>query len=65
MTPENPDRLDHPEEKPPRQVTVQPQEPVPWQGGPPKQPQAPDKAPRPVREGDQDKRTGKDRDGLR
>lgn len=52
------------EEKPPRQVTVQPQEPVPWKGGPPKQPQHPDKGPRPVPAGEQDQRSGRDRDGL-
>lgn len=53
-----------PEAKPPRQVTVQPQEPAPWQGGPPKQPQKPDKGPRPAPEGEKDERSNKDRDGL-
>jgi hypothetical protein len=53
-----------PDLKPPRQVTVQPQEPAPWKGGPPKQPQRPDKGPRPAPEGEQDQRTNKDRDGL-
>ena len=59
---ERPEQTDN---KPPRQVTVQPQEPVPWKGGPPKQPHQADKGPRPVREGDQDKRNPKDRDGIR
>jgi hypothetical protein len=53
-----------PDLKPPRQVTVQPQEPAPWKGGPPKQPQRQDKGPRPAPEGEQDTRTDKDRDGL-
>ena len=50
--------------KPPRQVTVQPQEPAPWKGGPPKQPQHPDQGTRPVPAGEQDQRTGRERDGL-
>ncbi|HKO94062.1 MAG TPA: hypothetical protein VJU61_23070 [Polyangiaceae bacterium] len=61
-------KIDRPEptkQQTPRQVTVQPQEPVPWQGGPPKQPEHPDKQARPVREGDKDERSGKDRDGLK
>jgi hypothetical protein len=65
MSGEKINRPEQTDQQPPRQVTVQPQEPVPWKGGPPKQPQHPDKAPRPVREGEQDKRTDKDRDGLR
>ena len=51
------------QQTPPRQVTVQPQEPKPWKGGPPKQPQRHDKGPRPAPEGEQDQRTNKDRDG--
>jgi hypothetical protein len=50
--------------KPQRQVTVQPQEPVPGKGGPPKQPAHPDKKPRPVPAGGKDKRSNQDRDGL-
>ena len=52
-----------PDLKPPRQVTVQPQEPAPWKGGPPKQPQRTDKGSRPAPEGEQDERTNQDRDG--
>lgn len=51
------------DEKPPRQVTVQPQEPAPWKRGPPKQPLAPDKGARPVPEGEKDKRSSSQRDG--
>ena len=65
MSEEKVDRPEQTNQKPPRQVTVQPQEPVPWKGGPPKQPQDPAKGPRPVRQGEQDKRNDKDRDGLR
>jgi hypothetical protein len=53
-----------PGRKPQRQVTVQPQEPVPGEGGPPKQPAHPHKKPRPVPAGGKDKRSNQDRDGL-
>jgi len=64
MSEQTPNQQQRPEPQPPRQVTVQPQEPTPWKGGPPKQPQHPDKGPRPVPEGERDERTNKDRDGL-
>jgi hypothetical protein len=51
------------DERPPRQVTVQPQEPAPWKGGPPKQPQQPGQGPRPAPAGAKDQRSGRDRDG--
>ena len=63
MSEERTNQEQRPDRRPPRQVTVQPQEPAPWKGGPPKQPQRPDKGPRPVPEGEQDQRTNKDRDG--
>jgi hypothetical protein len=52
------------DDKPPRQVTVQPQEPAPWTGGPPKQPEHPERGPRLVPGRKQDKRSNRDRDGL-
>lgn len=48
--------------KQPRQVTVQPQEPVPPLGGPPKQPKA--QPARKVAPGQQDKRSAPERDGV-
>lgn len=47
-----------------RQVTVQPQEPVPENGGAPQAPAQPNEKPRPVPPGGKDKRSNQDRDGL-
>jgi hypothetical protein len=49
--------------KHPRQVTVQPQEPEPPQGGPPKQPHPKPERSERVPAGAQDRRSGKQRDG--
>jgi len=64
MSEQRSDHEQRPDQQPPRQVTVQPQEPKPWKGGPPKQPQQPDQGPRPAPEGEKDERSNKDRDGL-
>jgi hypothetical protein len=64
MSQQTPNPQQRPDQQAPRQVTVQPQEPAPWKGGPPKQPQRSDKGPRPAPEGEKDERNNKDRDGL-
>jgi len=63
MSEQKPARPQQADEKPPRQVTVQPQEPAPWKGGPPKQPAQPNKGPRPAPAGEEDQRSNHDRDG--